>query len=131
MKLWGGSSSASTRPSSFQHQNVFSRIPKLSRGKNTLSQENIRQDKTVCSVRKTEPLVFFVFAFVDFRAWNAAVSVDGGWRKLVYRQSPSMPSDCLEKIDINKSVIYVFVKMKHIFLQELLYFCGTLQLQIT
>ena len=24
-----------------------------------------------------------------------------------------MPNDCLEKIDINKSVVYVFVKMKH------------------
>ena len=30
-----------------------------------------------------------------------------------------MPNDYLEKIDINKSVIYVFVKMKHIFLQAL------------
>ena len=33
-----------------------------------------------------------------------------------------MPNDYLEKIDINKSVIYVFVKMKHIFLQVLSFF---------
>ena len=47
---------------------------------------------------------FFVFAFTDFIAWNATVGVDGEWRKLVYRQSPSMPIGHLEKIEISKRI---------------------------
>ena len=31
-----------------------------------------------------------VFAFIDFIACNATVGVDGEWRILVYRQSPSI-----------------------------------------
>jgi len=51
---------------------------------------------------------FFVFAFTDFIAWNATVGVDGEWRKLVNRQSPSMPNGHLEKIEISKRIFIVF-----------------------
>ena len=54
-------------------------------------------------------MFFVVFAFTDFIAWNAAVGVDGEWRKRVYRQASSMPNDYLEEIQISKSVITVFV----------------------
>ena len=43
---------------------------------------------------------------------NATVGVDGEWRKLVYRHIPSTPNDDLEKIEISKSVLIVFVKME-------------------
>ncbi|MBR4924829.1 MAG: hypothetical protein IKZ61_03660 [Prevotella sp.] len=51
---------------------------------------------------------FSVFAFSDFTAWNAAVGVDGEWRKLVCRQATSMSNDNL-KDEISKRVIFVFV----------------------
>ena len=54
-------------------------------------------------------IIFYVFAFADFTAWNATVGVEGEWRKLVYRQSPSITSDHLEKIEISKSIFSVFV----------------------
>ena len=58
-------------------------------------------------------LMFFtVFAFTDFCAWNATVGVNGKWRKLVYRHIPSTPNDDLEKMEISKSVLIVFVKME-------------------
>ena len=49
------------------------------------------------------------FCFYWFPAWNARVGIDGEWRKLVYRLSPPMPSNHLEKIEIGKSVFLVFV----------------------
>ena len=61
---------------------------------------------------KYKAYFFYVFAFTDFTAWNATVGIDGEWRKLVYRQSPSMSSGYLEKIGISKRVFDVFVKKK-------------------
>ena len=49
-----------------------------------------------------------VFAFSDFAAWNATVGVDGEWRKLVYRQTPSTPNENLVKIEITKRVYLGF-----------------------
>ena len=69
-------------PSSCQRQNIFSRISKLSRSKNR---------------KKPMRSLFFsvsvVFAFADSRAWNATVGIDGEWRKLVYSQTASIPTN--------------------------------------
>ena len=46
--------------------------------------------------------------FSDFTAWNATFGVDGEWRKLVYRQTPSMLNENLVKIEITKRVYLGF-----------------------
>ena len=115
-------------PSSCQHQNIFLRISKLSRSKNSEKQELLAllgSKSFDCVLLTTHNVlllrliggqrIFYVFAFVDFTAWNAAFGVDGEWRKRVYGQAPSIQNDYLEKIEINKSVMIVFVSQKSIF----------------
>ena len=70
-------------PSSCQHQNIFSRISKLSRSKN----------KKKSAMRSLFFSVSVVFAFADSRAWNATFVIDGEWRKLVYSQTASITND--------------------------------------
>ena len=48
-------------------------------------------------------MFFVVFAFTDFIAWNAAVGVDGEWRKLVYSQTPSIPNVAFHAMESAKA----------------------------